>query len=342
MTCNDRQDLIIAHLLGTLDAAEERALRDHLGHGCPTCAGFLAEMTEVLGHLPLAQAHLATPPAGLRQQLMGMVAPTTPPPPPPPPEAPPSAAPSGTGSALESGVALMNRPLTFGQAAAAVAALLIIAALSVSVAVVYQRGKRAVSEVEATCAFYVAHLTELEDRVDALTVRLLATPELSCGPVDNRDALIEELEAELLPAAATLAELAPPADLSRRLAATLRASGLRFSPLAPAAGVPGSTDSTHWSVQEARILLDPDRDTWYLFADGLPEVEADRIYQLWFLKGDGTRTSAGSFRVGPQGRGFLTGRVPPDVGELEIAVITEEPAAGTAGLTGPVHLAGEL
>lgn len=320
MTCHDRQDLIIAHLLGTLDAPQERVLRDHLAHGCPACAGFTAEMTEVLGQLPLAQAHLATPPAGVRQQLMALVT--------LPPAAPPPVPPSMGGSAMS----LMTRPLTLAQAAGIVAVLLVVGGLAASVAIVHQRGERAVRQAQVTCAIYEAQVIKLEDRVEALTLRLLATGELSSGQIADRDALIDELEAELTHSATTLARLKQAADTNQRVIDALHAGDLKFVALPPAAE----------SAEQARIVLDPERDAWYLFTTGLPALEAGRVYQLWFLKPDQTKVSAGTFRVGLEGRGFLTGEIPGNLDQFSLAAITEEPAGGSDQPTGALRVAGEL
>src|SRR5690606_1627476 len=130
-----------------------------------------------LGRLPLAQAHLAMPPAALRQELLARVA--LPPLPPSPPQAPPppASSPSGTASTLEAAVAVFNRPLSFLQAVAVTGVIVVVGGLGASVALVDQRGKSAVRAVQASCAIHEAHIAELASRVDVLTVRLLATRE---------------------------------------------------------------------------------------------------------------------------------------------------------------------
>ncbi|CAN5681180.1 hypothetical protein BH09PLA1_BH09PLA1_15910 [soil metagenome] len=77
MTCNERRDSILQHVLNDSDVdalspAERESLRAHLASGCPTCSAALAEAEATLAQIPLSLT-LQSPPAYLRDRLMQRV-----------------------------------------------------------------------------------------------------------------------------------------------------------------------------------------------------------------------------------------------------------------------------
>jgi hypothetical protein len=62
MKCDQLEDLILFHAGGAAEAAESRAVLEHLSSGCPRCAGRLAEAEAALASLPLAIEPVAPSP----------------------------------------------------------------------------------------------------------------------------------------------------------------------------------------------------------------------------------------------------------------------------------------
>jgi anti-sigma-K factor RskA len=69
MTCEERRDQFLLYAAGGAEGDEREALLAHLEAGCPKCAGYLAEASTVLAHLPLALEPVAPPPQ-LRERLL--------------------------------------------------------------------------------------------------------------------------------------------------------------------------------------------------------------------------------------------------------------------------------
>lgn len=93
---------------------------------------------------------------------------------------------------------------------------------------------------------------------------------------------------------------------------------------------------------EVRVRKDDPNARAELEVWGMPKIEEDEYYELWFGKGNG-RMSAGTFKVDADGRVTLYTSVPEGVGEYQRVGITleefpEEPRMSSA----KVVLAGEL
>lgn len=94
-----------------------------------------------------------------------------------------------------------------------------------------------------------------------------------------------------------------------------------------------------------RIWWDTDRSTWRLFADGMTEPPAGKIYELWFVSADlKTKLPAAEFTPDPAGDAEVEVRVPPSMTDtLKIAAVTDEPAKGViTSPTGSFQLMGSL
>ncbi len=75
----------------------------------------------------------------------------------------------------------------------------------------------------------------------------------------------------------------------------------------------------------------------FLVAEGLPDLEANRVYQLWTIVG-GQPVSGGVFTREADGRAQLV--APPPPGAPEALAVTVEPSGGVPSPTGPQYLLG--
>ena len=89
---------------------------------------------------------------------------------------------------------------------------------------------------------------------------------------------------------------------------------------------------------EARGLLfvAADHQHWYLNMEGLQPAGADKVYQLWWMAGDNTAESGGTFVARPGERIELSSETMP--AGTTTAVVTLENAGGAPVPTGPVVL----
>jgi anti-sigma-K factor RskA len=89
-------------------------------------------------------------------------------------------------------------------------------------------------------------------------------------------------------------------------------------------------------VGAGRVVWSPALGRSVLVLDGLPRLDADRDYQLWFVV-DGEPIPADVYHPDDQ-------RIVAEAGDLPVGVevlgITEEPAGGSPSPTGPMLLAG--
>lgn len=100
-------------------------------------------------------------------------------------------------------------------------------------------------------------------------------------------------------------------------------------------GTPDAPDA------KADLFYDRARGVWYLYTTGLKPPGEKRAYELWFIAGD-TKTRAGVFDVTPEGEGSLIAAVPPDLGKITLAAVTDEPAGGSLQPTGKIRLVGAM
>jgi anti-sigma-K factor RskA len=98
-------------------------------------------------------------------------------------------------------------------------------------------------------------------------------------------------------------------------------------------------------LQEARppavdLYLDAPNNRWFVSANLEPLPEG-KVYQLWFVTSTEKR-SAGLISTDENGHGFTTVTVPPDIGKIDAAAITLEPAGGSSEPTMPILALGKL
>ena len=92
-----------------------------------------------------------------------------------------------------------------------------------------------------------------------------------------------------------------------------------------------------------RMYISEDGQQGGLAVTGLPAVNEDTVYQVWFVRRDQTRASGGIFTVDSTGDGLLTLAIPGAIRDFEGVVISQEPAGGAPDqwgddmLSGPVY-----
>lgn len=142
---------------------------------------------------------------------------------------------------------------------------------------------------------------------------------------DERQRLLAEqdaLRAEVAQARGRLAELSSTLELvgspvTRRIALAGLGSG---------AGAAGTA------------LVDPEHGEARFTARGLPELPADRTYQLWYITAERGPVSAGVFSVDETGRGAVEVAGVPAPERVEAWAVTVEPAGGVPAPTGEMVL----
>jgi anti-sigma-K factor RskA len=93
---------------------------------------------------------------------------------------------------------------------------------------------------------------------------------------------------------------------------------------------------------EAHLLLSVPAGKGLLYAFDLGAVSPDKIYELWWITEKEGPVMAGLFRPDDRGLGRLDVPVPANLGRIQAAAVTVEPAAGVPKPTGPMVLLGEV
>ena len=86
-----------------------------------------------------------------------------------------------------------------------------------------------------------------------------------------------------------------------------------------------------------RLFVDPGSGQALFSAAGLPALQANRTYQLWFIAA-GKPVSAGTFDVGGGGQGRLLVEAAPPPASIDAWAVTVEPAGGVPQPTGEMVL----
>lgn len=306
MTHESRQDQLVELALGTLPEAEAMELRAHV-ESCPECAAYLAEVRATMGLLPLALEDVA-PSADVRQRVLERARPP----------------------------ATAERRVVWWPLVAAAAVLVIsglvffvsrgaVVSQNAVIAQFRQADARKQEELEvlrADVAARDATLAEAAKLVNDMRSQLVAN-----------SSEIERLATRLTEAQAYAATLQQENDVGEGVVAAMQAEQPLIIALA-------ATENAG-DGEAARILLDVPGKRWYLFTTGLPALEEGREYQLWFVDGQ-TPVGVDTFTVEAGGKGLLYGAIPENVGDYELAAITDEPAGGSPQPTTPIRVAGSL
>ncbi|MBA2482764.1 MAG: anti-sigma factor [Planctomycetes bacterium] len=311
MNCTDCHDAMMEYALGALPATEAEGIRAHLAQGCVPCRSALAEAREVLGSVPLALVPVA-PPRALKERILSAISRTE------ADQAPPRQHPAGRMS--------WWIPLAW-------AASLIITA---TVAGSLQGSRAEESQRDATTLF--------NDQIAQRDRRLLALQ----ADADQRTDRLTTLERSLVAAHASITSLKDSyAAKDARLAmlekslrsardslSVLRAANLQLVTLVAQGPQPAHA--------RARVLFDTDARMWQVVASGLAPPKAGRTFELWYITVDQQKIPAGTFDCDGQGDADAIFHVPPGVGEIAMAAITDEPIGGVQVPTGEIHLAGAM
>jgi anti-sigma-K factor RskA len=114
------------------------------------------------------------------------------------------------------------------------------------------------------------------------------------------------------------------------LKTALAAPGVRFIALKGTKDAPGASAQVYWDTR---------RNRWIVAAN-LPPAPSGKVYQLWFLTPRPAPLAAGLIPIDASGRGFTDLAVPSDLGKLNAAAITLEPAGGSEKPTMPIYAIG--
>jgi anti-sigma-K factor RskA len=92
----------------------------------------------------------------------------------------------------------------------------------------------------------------------------------------------------------------------------------------------------------ANIVWDQKANQWQLLAAGMAAAPSDKTYELWFVTKAGQKVPAGTFNVDSKGEAALLVKIPPNLGPLALAAVTDEPAGGVPQPTGNFQLTGKI
>jgi anti-sigma-K factor RskA len=90
-------------------------------------------------------------------------------------------------------------------------------------------------------------------------------------------------------------------------------------------------------IEEAGENVRVELEVW-----GMPKLEEDEYYEMWYYAEDGGRISCGTFRAGPEGRTTVNLTAPASARVYPEIEITREPDDGDPGSSGKVVLEGKL
>jgi anti-sigma-K factor RskA len=107
---------------------------------------------------------------------------------------------------------------------------------------------------------------------------------------------------------------------------------------APLEGISGSERFNLEASAEAPgaggvLAVNPVSRGVVLSVRGLPQLD-HQVYQLWFIRPDGSRMSGDTFAVDERGNGMHTAALPANIGEFVGAGVTIEPEGGSQKPTG--------
>jgi hypothetical protein len=91
-----------------------------------------------------------------------------------------------------------------------------------------------------------------------------------------------------------------------------------------------------------RLYVDEEDVGGAVAVSGLPALSPGRVYQLWFIREDGTRESGGTFTVDDRGGAALIVQIPGRLSDYLGIGITEEPAGGSSSPSAGDLLIGTL
>ncbi|MGN6369141.1 MAG: anti-sigma factor domain-containing protein [Phycisphaerae bacterium] len=82
--------------------------------------------------------------------------------------------------------------------------------------------------------------------------------------------------------------------------------------------------------------------TWTVMASHLKPLPAGRCYEMWIVTASGEKLAAGTFDATPSGTAMYEMKLPADVGAIQLAAVTDEPAGGVAKATGQIQFLSDV
>ena len=113
----------------------------------------------------------------------------------------------------------------------------------------------------------------------------------------------------------------------------LQSPGLKLVPLKATEHQPGAV---------ANLLWDQKKNQWAILTTGMKPAAAGQTYELWFVTEAGAKIAAGTFDVDANGTGSLRVPIPPNIGELKLAAVTNEKTGGATQPTGDFQVLGNV
>jgi len=89
----------------------------------------------------------------------------------------------------------------------------------------------------------------------------------------------------------------------------------------------------------ANLIWDQKQQQWAILATGMAPAARGQTYELWFVTDKGA-FEAGVFDVDEHGTGSLEVRIPPNIGQLKLAAVTNEKAGGDSQPHGDFQVKG--
>jgi len=168
--------------------------------------------------------------------------------------------------------------------------------------------------VAAGIAVVVTHAT-LSPRIHQLQMQANA----SALMLSSQDRQIESLQAGL--------------SKQQQLVAMLRTPQTKLIELAGTDRQPAANACIVWDQKTGR---------WRLLTAGMTSPPAGKTYELWFVTKAGQKIPATTFNVNSDGEADMMVDVPPDIGPLALATVTDEPLGGVPQPTGNFQLTGKI
>lgn len=91
-----------------------------------------------------------------------------------------------------------------------------------------------------------------------------------------------------------------------------------------------------------RAMWNEARGAWHFRAFNLEPLPPKDAYELWFVTPYGRKVPAATFKPDEHGNAYLVVTLPKDVGPVNAAEVTDEPAVGTFQPTGALQLRGRM
>ncbi|MGH7786862.1 MAG: anti-sigma factor, partial [Candidatus Binatia bacterium] len=93
---------------------------------------------------------------------------------------------------------------------------------------------------------------------------------------------------------------------------------------------------------EGHVLLSKPTGRALFYAFDLPQVAADKTYELWWITEKDGPVQAGTFRPDARGLGRIEATLPTNAGAIQAAAVTVEAAGGVPKPQGPMVLLGTV